>query len=250
VTLSLLQEPPPAAQLWTASCAPKSAEEVLGGQNRQNAIYLRDWLSALALKAASEAAPRAKVKRAVDSKKGKRRRKDDDSDLDDFIVSDGEADFDAMDGSSPVKAASTSSAATRFSSLTNLILLQGPHSSGKTSTVYALAKELGWQVHEVNPGSTRRAYKELMAAVGEVGRNHTMTKRETASKPAAGPFAAMFQTKTKDKAAASVKTNGAGGSGTKGKQVEQSVILIEEVDVLFAADKSAESFWDGAWHCG
>ncbi|ORY80274.1 hypothetical protein BCR35DRAFT_259765, partial [Leucosporidium creatinivorum] len=56
--------------------------------------------------------------------------------------------------------------------LTNLILLKGPHGSGKTSTVHAVANELNWSVFEVYPGIGKRGAKDIERYVGDVGKNH------------------------------------------------------------------------------
>ncbi|WWC61764.1 uncharacterized protein I303_104349 [Kwoniella dejecticola CBS 10117] len=66
--------------------------------------------------------------------------------------------------------------------LTNTILLTGPHGSGKSSVVYAAAHELGWDVFEVSPGMGKRTAANLMSWVGDVGRNH-MVAQEKKSTP-------------------------------------------------------------------
>lgn len=216
-----------------------------------------------------------KVKREVTSDERKRIRKAakrrkrkgydgyEDDDLQDFIASNDEEHdhydyFDLSDDASvPSPTKSTSSHGShrraRFEPLTNVILLAGPAASGKTSTVYAIANELQWQVFEVYPGIGKRGYKDLDGYVGMVGENHIM-KRE------APPVSSFF-----GKAAASASTsktavsmNGTGkldpltpaspdkpislSSATNDTTVKQSCILIEEVDILYEADSG---FWEG-----
>ncbi|KAF9259519.1 P-loop containing nucleoside triphosphate hydrolase protein [Marasmius fiardii PR-910] len=60
--------------------------------------------------------------------------------------------------------------------LTNTILLSGPCGSGKTAAVYACADELGWEVFEVYPGIGRRNGANLDNLVGDVGKNHLVRK--------------------------------------------------------------------------
>lgn len=66
--------------------------------------------------------------------------------------------------------------------LTNLILLNGPNGSGKTSAVYAVAEELGWDVFELNPGVVRTR-KEIDRLVGDVARNHVLPGSSHHQKP-------------------------------------------------------------------
>ena len=109
--------------------------------------------------------------------------------------------------------------------LTNLILLTGPSGSGKTSTVYAVARELQWQVFEVFPGIGKRGPKDLNRYVGMVGQNHLVSR---------DPFSANSNIFRKGKAATQ--------PGPAHTTVQQSLILIEEVDLLFLSDAG---FWDG-----
>ncbi|ESK96004.1 aaa family protein [Moniliophthora roreri MCA 2997] len=60
--------------------------------------------------------------------------------------------------------------------LTNTIVLAGPPGSGKTAAVYACAEELGWEVFEVYPGIGRRNAANLDNLVGDVGKNHLVRK--------------------------------------------------------------------------
>lgn len=172
------------------------------------------------------------------------------------------AEDDWAPGGTEAPPSSQPSAATqaRFDPLSNLILLSGPTSSGKTCTVYAAAKELGYAIFEVSPNQPR-GHKELLSAIGEVGRNHLVWNTQgkggnEAQKKKGGVM--DFFSKAKAKAA---KNDTAGASSmtpqtptptttpsspTKNPtSVQQSLILLEEVDILFQADKSHASFWDG-----
>lgn len=61
--------------------------------------------------------------------------------------------------------------------MSNTIVLCGPSGSGKTAAVYACAAELEWEVFEVYPGVGRRSGTALDNLIGQVGRNHLVTNQ-------------------------------------------------------------------------
>ena len=61
--------------------------------------------------------------------------------------------------------------------MSNTIVLCGPSGSGKTAAVYACAAELDWEVFEVYPGVGKRSGVALDNLIGQVGRNHLVTKQ-------------------------------------------------------------------------
>ena len=163
------------------------------------------------------------------------------SDIDDFIVSDHESEEDDHASTrggesdaftSPTKSQTSRSASHAVSeprALFNAILLTGPVGSGKTSSVYAAANELEWQVFEVYPGIGPRGQRELDRLIGMVGSNHIVHRQTTS----------LF----------SSVSNGVNGADVleindANPTVRQSLLLIEEVDVLYASDAG---FWDGVW---
>lgn len=145
--------------------------------------------------------------------------------------------------------------------------------------MYACAAELGWEIFEANPGSTKRTGYNVSQMMDGVGKNHTLggaapEKKEGKKERAA--FGALFG---KAKAKSLSKTSSAAGlagtedepidiegtddqpdvhreksvnfvkeddeeetakTGTAKKKVNQSIILLEEVDVLF---RDEGSFW-------
>ena len=61
--------------------------------------------------------------------------------------------------------------------MSNTIVLCGPSGSGKTAAVYACASELDWEVFEVYPGVGKRSGATLDNLIGQVGKNHLVTKQ-------------------------------------------------------------------------
>ena len=148
--------------------------------------------------------------------------------------------------------------------LTNTILLSGPNGSGKTAAVYACAAELGWDVFEVYPGIGKRSGAAISAFVGDVGTNHIVGG---ASMPNQCPdkrdaFARLFgdlpkihpdrqsslgyvtssPTKKPPLAEDDMEEDEpeSGRPGSSTTTVRQSLILLEEVDILYQADSN---FW-------
>ncbi|KAI2470466.1 P-loop containing nucleoside triphosphate hydrolase protein [Annulohypoxylon bovei var. microspora] len=256
---------------WTQKYAPSSAERVL--QSGREAELLRDWLENLKVTAVdtgpSDSGARSKAA-APAKAKGKRKKK-----LDGFIVSsDDEADelgeISEAEGDwsqsgsrgSAKKTVIRSGSARRASRdggrLANAVVLSGPHGCGKTATVHAIARELDFEIFEINPGS-RRNGRDVLEKVGDMTRNHLVHHRhkadasrgEAASEDEVdrdlksgkqGTMTAFF---AKSTAAPNPTKKQAGPPGAKetkkpAKAQKQSLILLEEVDVLYEEDKQ---FW-------
>ena len=138
---------------------------------------------------------RPRIRREVGSGKAKKRRRRDD----DWIVHDDQVephpldnyldDSDAppsdavlSDESPEAKAPATELPPLAYFppdifNLSNTIILSGPSGSGKTAAVSACAAELDWEVFEVYPGIGKRSGAALETLIGEVGRNHLVTKQ-------------------------------------------------------------------------
>ncbi|EKM59075.1 uncharacterized protein PHACADRAFT_249268 [Phanerochaete carnosa HHB-10118-sp] len=160
---------------------------------------------------------------------------------------------------------------TRFGrQISNTILLAGPSGSGKTAAVYACAEELGWEVFEVYPGIGERSGAELNKLIGDVGKNHTVKVHQSPKKT--NTKAAFFQkqaVQTKRKSnprrvcdsedeldllrdsqdSQEVENETVDVIESSSPQpalepteptVNQSVILIEEADILYHTDTN---FW-------
>lgn len=151
--------------------------------------------------------------------------------------------------------------------ISNTILLAGPSGSGKTAAVYACAEELGWEVFEVYPGIGERSGAELNKLIGDVGKNHTVKVHQSPKKSSAK--AQFFQRAQKATGSAPKRRGNARRVMDSDDEldllkdadefvpitvqpepepepaelepaVNQSVILIEEVDVLYQTDTN---FW-------
>ncbi|TRM67594.1 hypothetical protein BD626DRAFT_449543 [Schizophyllum amplum] len=125
----------------------------------------------------------------------------------------------------------------------NAILLAGPPGSGKTAAVYACAAELGFEIFEVYPGIGRRNGVSVDHLVGNVGRNHLVrqaaseTKTGTKSKNA---FAALMKSKIPEEDVPEDTDSSPQTPKENSATFRQSLILLEEVDILFKEDTN---FW-------
>lgn len=248
---------------WAQKYTPKSAVEVL--QFGKESFLLRDWLEAM--KVLSVDTGEVKVKSVKPPKKKRKKNKDD------FIVeSDEEADnmdevSDPEEDWSPDRRGIKKTVirngdnAAKPGRLTNTVVISGPHGCGKTSTVYAIAKELDFEVFEINSGS-RRSGKDILEKIGDMTRNHlvqhdqaeasaaAIDEEEVAEDIKSGKQATMnsfFKPKASQQPVkpkpvkeipAPVKTE---SKKMISKSQKQSLILLDEVDILYEEDKQ---FWN------
>ena len=169
-----------------------------------------------------------------------------------------------------------------------MVLLSGPHGCGKSATVYAVAKELDFEVFELHSG-VRRSGKDIQDKVGDMTANHLVNHQrgDLPAKPKPAPIdvdnntdnerdeefqkdlnsgrqksmtsfftakpAAQPKPKPKPKTKAQIvvksptqnRTIPAAQAmlpiaGASRKSQKQSLILIEEADILFEED---QNFW-------
>lgn len=212
---------------------------------------------------------------------GKRKKRKRAKDLDDFIVSSGdeeveldevpreEDDEDELAGGVTVPKRtvvrrngllSADKASRESPPASNTILLSGPSGCGKTAAVYAVASELGFEVFEVNAGS-RRSARDVVERVGDMAQNHLVqilnktdgiagagaeehdTPQGAEKQTSMGNF---FKLKTIKGVPAEQKIAHPAYRDSEVQKPKpnqrQSLILLEEVDVLFSEDKQ---FWNG-----
>ncbi|KAE8441177.1 hypothetical protein EG329_005806 [Mollisiaceae sp. DMI_Dod_QoI] len=283
------------SQAWIHKYSPKLACDVL--QTVKEISILKEWLQSLTVKSVeaglgnqSRASSLARRLGAKSEPNGKRKRKS--KKLDGFVVSSDEEADDMDEISEPDDDASPSGSqglrrktivrtgdiAKDSGRLTNAVVISGPHGCGKTAAVYAVAKELGFEVFELNPG-TRRSGKDILERVGDMARNHQVQRisglvqvdgaadedRRRIDEALAndlksgrqGTMNSFFKTQPtpKPKAKAKAKpTIPASKPSTKEAQInleeakprlaskpqKQSLILIEEADILYKDDTQ---FW-------
>lgn len=248
---------------WVQKYAPTTAAQVL--QPGREALLLSDWLHALRVESVESGTSEG------DKGKGKPKKKRKKNKLDGFIIeseseeaemdeiSDNEGDWAALPGSTLVKKSvmrSINSSSRGSNRLKNAIILSGPHGSGKTAAVYAAAKELDFEIFEINSGS-RRSGKDILEKVGDMTRNHlvqhnrveaiAIDPEEVANDISSGkqgmmtsffkPKANTQPTKPDTK---QPKQEAEKETKAPSKSQKQSLILLEEVDILFEEDKQ---FW-------
>ncbi|OKP14990.1 Telomere length regulation protein elg1 [Penicillium subrubescens] len=265
------------SRLWAHKYSPTKAEDVL--QVGREARMLRDWLRHLKVSAVdSGKQPKdgAKSKAKRDRRRKKRKV---DVELDGFIVTSGEeaSEMDALSGSDDELAGDVTVSAPKTlirsgdlafpgqhggekGRLTNAILISGPPGCGKTASVYAVAKELDFEVFELNPGS-RRSARDMLEKVGDMTQNHLVhllnEKDDSASKldQVADVHAKQNKLMSFFKGQPSKYKNSKPANGAKAnssptpeteckhsREQKQSLILLEEADLLFEEDRQ---FWTG-----
>lgn len=246
---------------WAQKYTPKSAVEVL--QYGKEAFLLRDWLQALQVQSVDTG--EAKPKSAKPPKKKRKKTK-----LDSFIV-DSDEEADEMDEVSDVDQdwspdrrgckktvvrVGDTMATKNSARLTNTVVISGPPGCGKTAAVYAVAKELEFEIFEINAGH-RRNGKEITEKIGDMTRNHLVQHQQQTDDAAAAiddeevaediksgkqaTMNAFFKPKsTTNKPAKVKKPAKAGPKKAPPKSQKQSLILLDEVDILYEEDKQ---FW-------
>lgn len=274
-------------QSWTHKYAPERAEEIL--QTGREAFILKDWLQNLTVMSIESGSTENKASKKSSSKAeltGKRKRKS--KKLDGFVISSGEEDNDmdeitetedenflgglGLSKKTVVRSVDMVAKGPKDSKrLANAVVISGPHGCGKSATVFAVAKELGFEVFEINPNS-KRSGKEVMDKVGDMTRNH-LVQRSQMDKLSAnatndedslsntvaddlksgrqGTMNSFFKSKVPTNprpkaedvgpaiARPEVSKETAAPKGPP-KQQKQSLILLEEIDVLYEEDRG---FW-------
>lgn len=191
-------------------------------------------------------------------------------------LSDDEPEPSAYSAKSIIRSARATKAGSTGPRLTHAMLLSGPQGCGKSAAVYAAAKEAGFEVFEINPG-TRRNGSDILEKVGNMTQNHQVGNGSSSTGPTADKSSftpsASPESKTKIKITSdkqktmqsfltagrvkhrpaddsqtqpqprqrqpAVQQTSRGPSGPSQLQ-RQSLILLDEVDILFEED---ERFW-------
>ncbi|RDW79146.1 sorting nexin Mvp1 [Aspergillus mulundensis] len=264
------------AQIWAHKYAPTSAQQVLCAT--KEALMLRDWLNHLVVSNVEMGNPSKDNERAKRKEEKKRKRRKKADKLDGFVV-DSEDEYSEMgeiSGSDDELAGDVTTVSSKrtvirtgdltFSlrsnnergRMTNAILLSGPSGCGKTASVYAVAKEMDFEVFEINAGS-RRSAKDILDRIGDMTQNHLVhnlhdkenRNQASGTESQVDELEDAKQNKLKGffKSASTAKKPGrpkskasAKESTVQARSQKQSLILLEEADILFEEDKQ---FWSG-----
>jgi DNA polymerase III delta prime subunit len=254
-TLSAFDRSECESQSWIHKYAPSSASEVL--QIGKEAFILKDWLQTLTVMAVddgSRSRTASLSSKRSSSKSSRRKRK---AKLETFIVSSDEEDYELDEISEPEDESLHSQKSRKTVIRTNnnkeagkqmnAVVISGPCGCGKTAMVYAVAKELGFEVFEIN-SSSRRNGKDILEKVGDMTRNHLVRRLESQGGSEASESSgaelksgrqktvnSFFKSRLKSK-----KQQVMDSEDRHQKPQTQSLILLEEVDILFEEDKQ---FW-------
>ena len=269
-------------QEWVHKYSPASANQVL--QAGPEVLALRDWLKTLTINSVDFRAGEPSKTRdsSVSSRrattKRKRRRAEE---LEGFVLSSDEEAIEMceltksadpqptnlMQKKSVIRARDVGNSSNR-ERISNAVVISGPHGCGKTATVYAVARELGFEVFEINAGS-RRSGRDILDKVGDMTRNHlvkhgsshqgadaheevenmnllTEKLKQDLNSGRQGTMNSFLDSKAAPKNSPSKRKLKAQKASSKQdpprkpKSQQQSLILLEEVDILFDEDKA---FW-------
>lgn len=146
--------------LWTEKYQPQHSVEVIS--NCGNLKKLKSWL--LEWKQQTDREIRKLKKLLKKQRKQKKSKGEDSSSASSWM--DDDSNFE------------TSTSESEDDSICNTMLLTGPHGVGKTSAIYALAAELGYQIFEVNASSARSG-KKILTQLQEATQSHQVSKDKT-----------------------------------------------------------------------
>ncbi|KXT06731.1 hypothetical protein AC578_8513 [Pseudocercospora eumusae] len=266
------------AYTWTQKHAPSSSADVL--QPEGEMVILKDWLNSLAVQSVEGGGAQIKPPVLKQEKPSKRKRKKKPDDLDDFLVDSDEDAHEMSEitdaaHESPIGSRKSLKSIVQVAGdgtkLSNAVLLSGPHGCGKTAAAYAVAKELGFKVFEIS-SSERRSGKDVLDRIGDMTENHLVRHHGSEADELSGPeepshvdeaFQKDLQSGRQGKMSAFFKTTNKPVAKPKQpepkklvkekaqkaviealkkplKDQQQSLILLEEVDILFKDDKE---FW-------
>lgn len=278
-TLSAFDEGRGENAIWTQKYAPATAAEVLQPSNEMIILknWLRS-LTITAVEGSSRPDSKLITRAEVKLRKKRKRRTDEmhdflvdsDEEVHDMVeLPDEELKKDVNKGHPGL--ASIVQVQADGVKLSNAALLIGPNGCGKTAAAYAVAKELGFKIFEISP-CERRSGKDVLERIGDMTENHLVKHHgtdtaETSSNEEPGRFdealqrdlesgrqgkmAAFFKPQVKVKSKLTKSQTPATAKQTAldalqkvikkpAKDQQQSLILLEEVDVLFKDDKD---FW-------
>ncbi|KAI7862734.1 P-loop containing nucleoside triphosphate hydrolase protein [Spinellus fusiger] len=241
--------------LWTEKYKPNKTSLLLG--NAKGATYLRDWLC-------EQKIVSSKIQEDIKYQHTQ------------TITSLMDSDEDFLPTQHSIRTNKHCSPPKRPMKITsNILLIVGQHGVGKTASVYAAAKEAGYDVFEMHPGM-RRSKKDIMNIVGDMTENHQVKlsklwkknkNKEDSSVDSSELVDEVSLSRKNDESLFGLPERGNSINTTTNtsidksctsstpshvelksifslnpSKVKQSLILLEEVDVLFEQDSG---FWSG-----
>ena len=214
-----------AHDLWCVMYRPMCAADVCG--NRQDVTRLATWLQ------------RMKNNMMTAKEKPKARKYKDDSD------SDYESDDFADSSSYSQLSAKDQSELWETSTEYNVVLLSGPAGCGKSAAIHAASQQCGYSIIEMN-ASEKRTGKAVQVKCGEATQSHGLQKwqgsaaQEKPPEPKNGDSLKRKKADSKLTLKKKAKTAGASttaASASSDTVAEASLIVFEEIDVLFDDDQ-------------
>ncbi|KAL9126861.1 MAG: hypothetical protein Q9217_004157 [Psora testacea] len=262
---------------WVRKYAPQSADEVL--QQPRDVALLRDWLRSLTISSVGgrNGASSGKVAKHVKRKRTRTEELDgfivssdeEANELDGLPASENTNIQPSLLGAKKtvIRIGDTNGPNNGLRA-SRAVVVSGPHGCGKSAAIYAIAYELGFEVFEINAGS-RRSGKDIVERVGDMTRNHLVKQdANTDSKDGKdqvndierldrelqqdlesgrqGTMQSFFKPKGPSRGSLLPKSERKQPGAPKKEpskklnRQKQSLILLEEVDVLFEEDKM---FW-------
>ena len=235
-----------AHELWCMLYRPTCATDVCG--NREDVTRLATWLQRM----------KANMMTAKTKPKASKYKHDSDSEY--------ESDNDFVDTSYAQLSAKDQSELWETSTDYNVVLLTGPAGCGKSAAIHAASQQCGYQIIEMN-ASEKRSGKAIQGKCGEATQSHGLQKwqgqgqstqstaQELAPAATKGKIGAAVAQKRKKKADSKLsltkkpKTGAGPFAGLTGKSAaaaggqadgpeaaEASLIVFEEIDILFDDD--------------
>ncbi|XP_069728581.1 ATPase family AAA domain-containing protein 5 isoform X2 [Phaenicophaeus curvirostris] len=200
--------------LWTEKYQPQDSSELVG--NKKEIEKLHSWLKEWKKRADWE------EKR---NQKGEKEDKEHQDSLDSLDFKDNKSDIEEE------------------TSLCNTVLITGPPGVGKTAAVYACAQELGFKIFEVN-ASCQRSGRQILSQLKEATQSHQVDKKGVnAHKPcffnscSSAKSPRNTQNSREEKKDAQIKSiNKEVEGGEHNRKSATSLILFEEVDIIFDED--------------
>lgn len=206
----------PSSMQWTMKYTPQMTDDMIGnlGVVRKLQTWLEGWKTSR---------PRHSV-----GKRSEKRKKLDSS----FVVEDSSEGDEEGDSISSDDLTGSGSDGETGTNLCNTALLTGPTGVGKTSCVYALARQMGFKVLEVNASSIRGG-RQVVAQLQEATQSHHLTKQQQQQKQKE-QAKHLVSSKGKSKSKKNKSHQDSSNDAESTAHLKRTaLILFEDIDVVF-----------------